>query len=98
MKIENYREQPPGGYAIALFDVYIPQWQLTFRNLKFCQSKKGTHFLGYPAFSIEDDMTGEKKWINFFDFSSEKKKDFEAKVFEELGAFLKGPIKRFQRD
>ncbi len=98
MKIENYREQAPGGYAVALFDVYIPAWQLTFRNLKLCMSKKGKHFIGYPSFSVEDDMSGDKKWTQYFDFSPEKKKEFENKIFEEIGVFVKGPICRFVKD
>jgi len=59
MKIENYREQSPGSYAVGIFDVYLDKMQLRLRNLKLCVSKKGTHFLGYPSFSIEEIIAKE---------------------------------------
>lgn len=91
MQIENYREQPTGNYAVALFDIYLPNVQITLRNLKLCMSKKGSHFIGYPSFKVED------KWEQFYGFSEEKKKEFENAVFTEIGPFVKGGIIRFQK-
>ncbi len=96
--IENYREMPPGGFCIALFDVYLAEIGLIFRNVKLCIGKRGTHFIGYPSFATEHEETGEKKWIQFFQFSPEKKVDFENKIFEEIAPFVRGPIKRFSKD
>lgn len=93
MKIENYREQPQSVYFLALFDVYLEKIGLTFKNLKLCVSKKGIHFLGYPSYA-EDQEDGSKKWFPYYSFSSEKKKDFEEKIFQELQSLVRGPIIR----
>lgn len=98
MKIENYREQGPGSYFVALFDVYLDKAHLRLRNMKLCVSKKGIHFLGYPSFGVEGEDKEKKQWTPYFEFSDEKKKDFEDTVFEELGPFVRGPINRFRRD
>lgn len=96
MEIHNYREQAPGGWFVGLFDVYLPKVQLTFKNLKLCVSKQGKHFIGYPSFSEESDIDGKKKWIPFFEFSQERKKEFENGVMEAIGPFVKGGIVRFK--
>lgn len=89
MNIENYREQPPGGALIALFDVYLPEWKLTFRNLKLLQSKQGGKYLGFPSFK-EDEMPGYKiKYTPFFEFSKERGEEFKKKVLEELKEFMR---------
>ena len=96
MKIENYEEQPAGGYCLGIFDVYLENMHLTFRKMKICISKQGTHFLGYPSMPAPDDGSGNKVWIPFYEFSSEKKKEFEDKVYQELGTIIKGPIVRYK--
>lgn len=98
MKIENFRELPPGGYAIALFDVYLEGLHLTLRNLKLCVSKKGHHFVGYPSFPGEEDVMGKKSWTQYFEFSKEKKIEFEKKILEELGPYVKGPIRAYKSE
>lgn len=96
MKITNYEEQPAGGYCIGIFDVYLENMQLTFRKMKICVNKSGTHFLGYPSIPAADDGTGNKVWIPFYEFSNEKKREFEERLFQELGSFVKGPIMRYK--
>jgi len=98
MKIQNYEEQPSGGYCIGIFDVYLENMHLTFRKMKICVNKSGTHFLGYPSMpDPHSEMEGgQKVWIPFYEFSSEKKKEFEEKVFEQLGSLVKGPIVRYK--
>ena len=95
IKIENYREQPPGTYLVALFDIYLPNTQLTIRQLKLCVSKRGVHFLGFPSFSSDEmDHEGKKIWTPYFSFSKEYEKKFEQSVFDAIGPFVKGPINR----
>lgn len=98
MKIENYRELPPGGYAVAMFDVYLDGIQLTLRNLKLCLSKKGHHFVGYPSFGVENDPGSPKTWVQYFEFSKEKKIEFDKKIMEELGPYVKGPLRAYKSD
>lgn len=96
MKIINYEEQPAGGYCIGIFDVYLENIHLNLRKMKICISKNGTHFLGYPSAAVQEVGSEQKSWIPFFEFSAEKKKEFEDKVFEELGSLMKGPIIRYK--
>lgn len=92
MRIENYREQPSGKSLQAVFDVYLEGICLTLRSLKVCLNKNGKHFIGYPSFTV--DMGEEKKWVHYFEFSKEKRKEFEQKLWEELANFMRGPIYR----
>lgn len=96
MKIMNYEEQPAGGYCLGMFDVCLENMNLIFRKMKLCMNKSGTHFLGYPSMPGPENETGNKVWIPFYEFSSEKKKEFEDKLFQELGSFIKGPIVRYK--
>lgn len=97
MNVENYQEELPGGFIVATFDVYLEGMKLTLRKLKLCVSKKGNHFIGYPNFCVEK-VPGDKKWIPYFDFSAEKKKEFENAVWDELMPLIKGPIRRSQQE
>ena len=96
MKIQNFDEQKEAGYCLGIFDVYLENMQLNLRRMKICISKNGTHFLGYPSSPAPDNGSDKKVWIPFFEFSPEKKREFEDKVFEELGSLLKGPIVRYK--
>lgn len=88
MRIENYREQPVKGSVVAMFDVYLDKIGLSLRNLKLVNSKKGHRFIAYPSFAIEHPGE-EKKWTPYFAFSEERKKEFEAKLLQELTVFAK---------
>lgn len=83
MQIENYREQPPGGSVKAIFDLYLPVMKCTFRNLKLVQSKKGTCFVSFPAFSKELP-DGKKEFVPYIEFEKERGSDFNRKVLELL--------------
>ncbi len=98
MKILNYDEQPEGGYCIGIFDVYLEHMHLTFRKMKICINKNGNHFLGYPSMPDpkSDPNSTQKVWIPFYEFSNEKKREFEEAVFQELGSLVKGPIIRYK--
>lgn len=87
MEITNYREQPPASKIIAIFDVYIPAWQLTFRNLKIIRSAKGNSFIAFPSFC--EEINGEKKYTPYIEFSKERGGDFQTKVKELLVPFMR---------
>lgn len=86
MRIENYREQNPASNIIAFFDIYFDKMGMTLHNLKIIRSKKGNTFIAYPSYGVEDEM-GQKKFFPYFSFSEERKRDFEAKVYELLSPF-----------
>lgn len=87
MKIENFREEAQGSFAVAIFDVYWPEARLTFRNLRLGRSKKGHHFVSFPSFKVE---RGEKpEYVAYFQFSDEKQREFLNKVRTELEPFIR---------
>lgn len=95
IKIENYRECPEGEKHLAFFDLYLPKITLTFRNLKLVKAKNGNHFISYPSFVESEDALGKKIFAKYFEFSSEKQKEFEEQIFQELAPFVRGPIQRY---
>ena len=90
IRIENYREQPPTGSIVAIFDIYIPETTEIKRNLKLVRSKNGSHFISFPSFSVEDEHTGEKRWYSFYEYGEFRQKQFTKKILEELSSFVKG--------
>ena len=97
MKIENYREGPQGQNVVGIFDVYLDKSTETKRNIKLIKSKKGTHFLSFPSFS-EEMEDGSKTWHKFYEFSSEKQKEFENAILDELTPYVRGGIVRFSNN
>ena len=85
IKIENFRDQPRTGSVLALFDVYIPERSLTYRNLKLIKGKKGT-FVTFPAFATEGP-DGKKEYTPYVEYSKEKQAEFFKRVKEELKPF-----------
>lgn len=81
MEILNYvvSENPP---TIATFSVHIPALKLHLHKLRVMRSKKGHIFISYPSWM--EDQHGTKKYFPYLEFEIEKKKEFEAKVFELL--------------
>ncbi len=87
MQIENYCQSAPGDKQLATFDVYIPEWQLTFRKFRLIKAKNGNEFVGVPSYCIEDPE-GNKNWIHYFQFSEERGKEFMKGILEELKNFV----------
>ena len=87
MDIENYREQPPGLPLVAIFDVYLPEAKLTFRNLKVLRTKSGGLYLGIPSF--KQDGFPKPTYIPYFQFSKERHDDFTKKVMEAVKPFVR---------
>lgn len=88
MEIVNYEEQPPGGFCLAIFTVYLPAAQLLIHKVRLNRSKKGHLFIGIPSFAV-DQPDGSKKWHPILEWSAEKGKDFNEKVLKALEPFLK---------
>lgn len=90
MKIENWKDAPQDAKFIASFDVYLPNSTMTLRNLKLAIAKTGRHYFQWPSFCVEDGM-GNKKWVPYYEFSQEKKREFEEKLKQEIIPLMNGP-------
>lgn len=86
MEIINYRDGLASDKFAAKFDVYCPNMQVTYRNLKLIQSKKGHHFISFPSFCEESD-SGEKKYTPYIEFSKERGIKFQNEVMQLLQEF-----------
>ena len=89
MEILNYREQPPSGSVVAIFDLTVPALGMIFRNWKLLRSKNGHLFPASPSFSYEDEQ-GQKKWSPLIEVNEKRKADFNKAVLEALQPFLRG--------
>ena len=87
MRIENYKEQAPGTNILVTFDVYNEKTTWTYRQFKLMKNKKGGHFIAWPSFFVES----ENKWVQYYDLSQEKKKEFVQILKQELVHFMNGP-------
>lgn len=83
--IENYREQPLTGSVIAIFDVYLPKIQCTYRNLKLIRGKSG-YFVTFPAFAHEQP-DGKKTYTPYVEYSKERQAEFFRLVGDALEPF-----------
>ena len=88
IEIENYREQPPVGNLIAIFDVYLSDEQVRYRNLRMVKGKKG-NFISFPSFVITGDDGEKKTFTPYIEFSKEKQDRFFKEVEKELAVFQK---------
>lgn len=86
VEIENYRQQPIGGTVQAIFDIWLPNIKLRFRNWKLIQTKKGHKFVAAPAFAV-DGIEGKKDFIPYVEFEKERAADFNKTVLEKLKEF-----------
>ena len=89
VQIENYKEQPKGSRKIAIFDVYLPDHRLRLRRLSLVEGSKG-RFISSPSFPEGEDEN--KKWHNYFEFSLEKKEEFNSLLMRELEIFAPPPF------
>ena len=80
MEIQNYKAVNK-GCLVAKFDVTIPQWGLTIRDLALFE-KEGKRFLGMPGRPYEKD--GAKKSYDHVVFDEASKKRFTATCLEKL--------------
>lgn len=88
MYIENFKEQPPSGKVMAIFDIrWPPQFGMVFRNWKAIRGKNG-YFIAGPSFK-ETDSEGVDHYHQLIEFSKEKRMDFEKKVKELLKEYLR---------
>jgi hypothetical protein len=90
MKILNYRRQPQGSYALALFDVHIPAIDCTWHNLKLVQNKKGGKYIQSPQFK-DGEVDGKAIYKPYFSFGDHKGREFNSKCLELLREFDSGP-------
>lgn len=83
MDILNYRQSdnPP---VIATFTAYIPAIKLFIHKLKVVRSKKGHLFISYPSYM--EQQSDEKKYLPYFEFDSDRKKEFENQVLQKINA------------
>lgn len=91
MEIVNYDEQPQGSYALAIFDIYIPNWKgLILRRWKVCRSKQGHTFVQAPSFK-KGEFEGKAQWSPYVDFTGgDNSKDFNKAVLDLLKPFVEG--------
>lgn len=82
MQIENYRQQPETSTTEAYFDVYFPNSQCRYRNLRLIRGKKGK-FVAMPCFKVETPE-GKPQFLPYVEYSEEKGKEFMRKVYDAL--------------
>jgi len=80
MDIINYKEINKGCLQ-AKFDVSIPEWGLTLRELTLF-SKDGKQWLGMPSRQYEKD--GQKKNHDLVSFEKNKRQRFESSCIEKI--------------
>jgi len=90
IEIENYREQPPVGNLIAIFDIYLPKEKVRYRNLKLIRGKRGD-FVALPSFVASTDEDGRKNFSPYIEFEKEKQKMFFDEILAEITIFTKSP-------
>ena len=94
MQIENYREQNPATKYVALFDIYLPYWQMTLHNWKLWKGKHGYYTTG-PSYCIENptvEGTMEKKFHPYISFSKEKQKEFQNGLLAALEPHIRQQV------
>jgi len=88
VEISNFeREKNPRSFALATFDVYIQEDDLTLCKVQLCQAKNGAM---YPKASVycKEDASGEKKWMALFRYGEKRQKDFTDAVMKALSPHL----------
>ena len=88
MEIQNYREQPIGGKIVALFDIYMPNVDITLRNWKLIRGKSDKPFPVSPSFC--EDVDGQKKWTSLVEVGARRRDEFYASLKAALEPFIKG--------
>lgn len=87
LTILNFDEKNPNDKDLAEFSVALTGG-ITFNRLKVRRSAKGTKFIAYPSYCVENSE-GEKKWHRYVEMAPEKRQDFERKLWEALEPFLR---------
>lgn len=81
VQIYNYSKDEAKGSLVATFDAYLPNIQLTLRNLRLVHGKKG-FYVAYPAKGIGD--IENKKFVSYFEWGADRDRDFKAKLMSAL--------------
>jgi hypothetical protein len=90
MKIENYAEANPADKYVAEFSVYLPAIGITIHKFRVLRGKKGGFYFVYPSYGKPTVHPEEKRqYFPYFEFTSERKKEFDAKVNELLKEFVR---------
>lgn len=81
MEIQNYKMVGKGCLK-SKFDVMVPQWQMTIRDLTLFE-KEGKQWVTFPSRSYEG-QDGGKKYFEFIAFPKEVRDRFQIKCLEML--------------
>ncbi len=75
------------GTLLAVCDVHIKPWQMTFKEIKIFE-KGANRWIGMPAREFVNDL-GEKKYIELVDFDNDGVKSrFRSQIMGAIDKFL----------
>lgn len=87
LEIKDFETVTDGTNTVAKFNVYLPNIREIKRNFKIVKTAKGGHFLSLPSYLSHTTDEGKKIWLKYDEYSSDKQKEFEKMIKEELKNF-----------
>ncbi len=85
MEVISFRDAPAGAKHIGEMDVYHNR--TFYRRLRLMMSQKGNLFINMPSYS-EDDGSGGKKWIQYWEWSKDEDAEFKKQCLEAAKPYL----------
>lgn len=90
VEIHNFKDENGPNGLTATFELYLPNIQLTFKNLKLIISKTGKYFVRTPSFVAGEDFGGKKDFQRVWSFPKEKEEELAKQIEEALQVYKPG--------